>query len=907
MPLLPVPTLNVNNFRRYKGDSSALPIELQDPNTGDPFDPTDWVLVFTVKRRATVPDQEALIQKISIVEGITVTNAAQGKITVQLLVPDFEHIYPERMYVFDVRAQNIDDPELVYTVAIGTIWFAATPTHEATLSVPTYTVSPAALINAINSIVAESFNYLPYNLRRRTVASVTELESLAMNVLGDGELIDFRDGGTVEYVGDSVSAPDNVLIYAPDTGVGRYHRVFSGPVDAGWAGLGSADDSIAIQRALNAAAGGKLIFPKGTYYYSTTLIVPINTEVDLTGVTLRYQGTGHAITGYTPTADRVAATTYALTVNTTESAQTVTVSTGDAANLSAGQMVQIRDNTAVAGEGVHREMSIIKSVDNGTGIITLEYPLNFAYLTANSAYIAPVVPAENITIYGGKVDMTGVASNPGGADRDAFYFYWGKNIKVSNFEVLNFPNKALDFYGCLDCSAEFGTVSKPSAVGAGEGYSVRETYSRDCTFSDITAFNCRHSADITGGSDCSFTRIRGIGRTSSANTGVFAHGCRSKRMTVTDCSTLNATQGFAFGNGTFDWDAGFILSGFQALGCDIGVFAGYGSTGFNISDGLIKNSVIRGLVMQGALNGDISSVTVDGVTTNPSNYGAVDIASSSDGLRFKSIYIRSLAAGYNALRIHGSGNFVFDDLSIDHQGSSFGVNVTSFTGTVTFNRGEVINRTTNDTVNLNGTGSFLINGTVARGVGATPASGFKCTGGAAAAIFRKVSVYTASEGVRVENTGSVVPEVSDSHLEACGNGIRLVATMAAARVFGNVFVGITGNKLFNSPSAKIFGDIAEQGGTSADRGDASATLTAGADEVEQRWDTTLTANRSITLTTTAATVYHGAKFRIVRTGLGAFTLAVGSVKTIPSGTAAWVEVTYSSTAGAWVLSGYGTL
>ena len=91
---------------------------------------------------------------------------------------------------------------------------------------------------------------------------------------------------------------------------------------------------------------------------------------------------------------------------------------------------------------------------------------------------------------------------------------------------------------------------------------------------------------------------------------------------------------------------------------------------------------------------------------------------------------------------------------------------------------------------------------------------------------------------------------------------------------------------------------------SADRGDANVTLIAGVDEGIQRIATTLTANRTVTLSTENA-VEGISRFRIVRTGLGAFTLNVGGLKTIPSATAAFVDVAFSG--GAWVLTGYGTL
>lgn len=86
---------------------------------------------------------------------------------------------------------------------------------------------------------------------------------------------------------------------------------------------------------------------------------------------------------------------------------------------------------------------------------------------------------------------------------------------------------------------------------------------------------------------------------------------------------------------------------------------------------------------------------------------------------------------------------------------------------------------------------------------------------------------------------------------------------------------------------------------SSDRGDANVTLTSIEAET-QIFATTLTANRTVTLP--ASNVRKGDKFRIVRTGLGSFTLAVGGVKTIPASTAATVDVQHNGTA--WQLAGY---
>lgn len=91
---------------------------------------------------------------------------------------------------------------------------------------------------------------------------------------------------------------------------------------------------------------------------------------------------------------------------------------------------------------------------------------------------------------------------------------------------------------------------------------------------------------------------------------------------------------------------------------------------------------------------------------------------------------------------------------------------------------------------------------------------------------------------------------------------------------------------------------------SADNGDTDQTLSVRSDDPIQLWATTLTQNRTVTLSTSESPA-EGDWFRIVRTGLGAFTLNVGGLKTIPSATAAFVEVTFDGSA--WILTGYGVL
>lgn len=89
----------------------------------------------------------------------------------------------------------------------------------------------------------------------------------------------------------------------------------------------------------------------------------------------------------------------------------------------------------------------------------------------------------------------------------------------------------------------------------------------------------------------------------------------------------------------------------------------------------------------------------------------------------------------------------------------------------------------------------------------------------------------------------------------------------------------------------------------ANNGDASATLTWTASATTNRWSSTLTTDKTVTLSTTNA--INGARFRIVRTGGGAFNLNVGTGPLKALATNTWCEVEYDGSA--WFLSAYGTL
>lgn len=83
--------------------------------------------------------------------------------------------------------------------------------------------------------------------------------------------------------------------------------------------------------------------------------------------------------------------------------------------------------------------------------------------------------------------------------------------------------------------------------------------------------------------------------------------------------------------------------------------------------------------------------------------------------------------------------------------------------------------------------------------------------------------------------------------------------------------------------------------------DAAFTLTVGTSAPAQRHTGTLTADRTVTLSTSGA--YDGATFEVTRTGGGAFNLSLGGLKNLA--TNSWARVRYDGTA--WYLAAYGTL
>jgi len=170
-----------------------------------------------------------------------------------------------------------------------------------------------------------------------------------------------------------------------------------------------------------------------------------------------------------------------------------------------------------------------------------------------------------------------------------------------------------------------------------------------------------------------------------------------------------------------------------------------------------------------------------------------------------------------------------------------------------------------------------------------------------------------NEGLRIEPSGITSNPTSDSAIQvvSTSKGSRATPPMTTAQRLAISITAGASLQVYDSDFSGVF--VLRGSGTNswrsftplvlANQGDASVTLNPWQHNFTAPFSTTLTANRTVTLGTTGA--ISGDTITVVRTGLGAFTLDVGGLKTIPSATAATVVVQYNGSA--WVLIGYQLL
>lgn len=550
--------------------------------------------------------------------------------------------------------------------------------------------------------------------------------------------------------------------------------------------------------AASSAGGGVILFKPGTTYNITSDVsAPGNVIVMAQGANFT-AGSQSATTGGLFHFTGSVGTAYSLTGNTTEGALTCTVSSSDGANFTAGDHCWLHDTTAISGTDYKRERNVVTSVASGT--ITFRYPLNFAYLTAASATLTKVTPVENVQWIGGSFDLTGTTG-----EYDAIQCNWGYNVEVRGIRATKFTGKAVQFWDGLNCHAKRVTALRPTDVSAGHGYGTQLIYCRHSSVEDTYAENCRHTDDVSGGSDITVARSKAVSDSGIMTAGVFTHGLYAKRVNILSPNISGADQGVACGTSTFDGDFDVSIVDPQLNRCSDAI-AFTTPTRAKVRGGNIFNSVVRAIAVTGGTDIDIEGPTIDGILTNPSNFGAIDISSSADRVRIRSPRIRN--ALFNSIRLSGSGEHTLENVDINQVAAAKAINGASLTGKITIRGGVVRQATTSTAVDLTctgGTARVVVDGLTSEGTGGTAAAaGVKVTG---AALFtaRDVTTANVSEGVRGDDCTAMQVDSSYLAVDTNGNCIKAGGTTATLYLGRNTYVGSGNLPVSNTANAVISG------------------------------------------------------------------------------------------------------
>ena len=262
--------------------------------------------------------------------------------------------------------------------------------------------------------------------------------------------------------------------------------------DFGAVGDGVADDTAAIQAAVNAAKN--IIVPTGTY--------KITADINLTSnQTIECQADVVFDVSSAPTGTRVFyaagsfGSTYSLTADANVGATTLTLTSGDAANFAADDWIQIYSNTIYDpgfAAGKIGEIVQIASVVSGT--ITLKSPLDGGnYTTAQSAVIRKATFVENISVIGGQF----IGSSTSTVLHVAVRFDIAYNCSIYKSRAKFCNGNSFNIRDSLFCIASDIYVEDALAT---TGYGINWTGTcQDCKTVNSVFVRCRHAVTNTSG------------------------------------------------------------------------------------------------------------------------------------------------------------------------------------------------------------------------------------------------------------------------------------------------------------------------------------------------------------------------------------------------------------------------
>lgn len=375
--------------------------------------------------------------------------------------------------------------------------------------------------------------------------------------------------------------------------------------DFGAVGDGVADDTAAIQAAIDAAIGKKLFFPAGTYRLTAGLTVSSSVGLVLDpSATLDYS----EVAAGTSLGQRIAVTfsgavgaDFDVTANI--AARATTISLSSTTGLAADDWILVRSDDPYAPGGSSLERTLghiarIRTVDSATQITTWE-PSPFAYTESLNLRITKVTMLEGASIEGGRILCGGVGSAHSGVRFNYCDAPMCRDVSVDGAE-----DAGVAFANCVAPEVHNCKVARSTSPGGAignTGYAIAVYGGVGGAASGNRLYNSRHA--IAGGG---FAGVVSLGFEFIGND-VFACGFASASTWAVDCH-----------EDCYNWK--FI--GNTISGCHGGAVLRGPSTVF--SSNTVRDTVAGGVHVQQFLTNSIGlpRITVsDNVIENTGSFG----------------------------------------------------------------------------------------------------------------------------------------------------------------------------------------------------------------------------------------------------------------------------------------------
>lgn len=399
--------------------------------------------------------------------------------------------------------------------------------------------------------------------------------------------------------------------------------------DFGVLGDGVTDDTENIQNALDSPL--PIFWSEGTYYFKKVTLSQNNKKIVFSPhVVLKSdhnidlpQEASFSIEG------KESGTSTQLTNSVVKGSPVLQVN--GVSGFAIGDLVQVtQDDVSVVDQITHEQqyalaLVTIKSIDSLTNEITVQEPIHHNFNTGLNAKITKIEPVENVIIVGNETvfDKMGTTEYT-----NHLSVHYGRNIVIDGLILSSGGGKGVSIYNTTGFKVTNIVRKRPTNTSAGHGYGAQSNASEHGVFDNITAYDSRHTVDITTASN-NIT----ISNSNGFNSDFHTHGTNSQHITFVDCNVYG--EGFSIGNFSFmsDHDINLIrCSSTNSPSSGFGVHA----KSYNIKiqnshvisspNGMIVNNNCENVEITSSVVKDIGNVGIElrGIGIRMNNVSIID-------------------------------------------------------------------------------------------------------------------------------------------------------------------------------------------------------------------------------------------------------------------------------------------